>query len=109
MAPTAALGEFEQLVLLALLQIGEQAHAVPIHREIARRTGRDVSLGAIYKTLDRLDSKGLVSSAIGDPTPERGGRRKKVYRVEPRGMRALRASVKGLRQMLHGLEPLLEP
>lgn len=103
------LGEFEQLVLLALLQIGDHAYGVPIREEIVRRTARDVSLGAVYKTLERLEARGLVSSSVGDPTPERGGRRKKFYRVEPRGMRALRASVKGLRRMLSGLEPLLEP
>lgn len=103
------LGELEQLVLLALLQIGDHAYGVPIREEIVRRIARDVSLGAVYKTLERLEARGLISSSVGDPTPERGGRRKKFYRVEPRGMRALRASVKGLRRMLSGLEPLLEP
>jgi PadR family transcriptional regulator len=103
------LGEFEQLVLLALLHAGDRAYGIPVREEIAARTGRDVSLGAVYKTLERLEGKGLVASSIGEPTPERGGRRKKFYRVEPRGVRALRASVKGLQRMLSGLEPLLEP
>jgi DNA-binding PadR family transcriptional regulator len=104
-----SLSDFDQLVLLALLQLGEQAYGVPIREEIAQRAGREVSVGAVYKALERLESRGLVSSALGDPTPERGGRRKKFYRVEPRGLRTLRASVKSLRRMWSGLEPLLEP
>jgi DNA-binding PadR family transcriptional regulator len=109
MSPSPPLGELEQLVILALLQLGDRAYGEPIRAEIERRAGRDTSLGAIYKTLDRLESKGLVLATVGDPTPERGGRRQKFFRVEPRGLRALRASVKGLQRMWSGLEPLLEP
>jgi PadR family transcriptional regulator PadR len=74
MAGDFPLGEFEQLVLLALLRLGDSPYAVPVREEICRRTGRAVSLGAVYKTLERLDGKGYVSSFSGDPTPERGGR-----------------------------------
>jgi DNA-binding PadR family transcriptional regulator len=99
------LGEFEQLVLLALVRLGPEAYGVPVRREIEARTGRDVSLGAVYKTLERLERKGFVSSRVGEPTPERGGRRKKLYNLEPFGRRALEHSLRGLRRMTAGLEP----
>jgi DNA-binding PadR family transcriptional regulator len=100
----SALGEFEQLVLLALVRQGRDAYGVSICDDISARTGRDVSLGAVYKTLDRLETKGLVQSRIGEPTPERGGRRKKHYRVAGAGERALRHSLAALRRMTDGLE-----
>lgn len=103
MPPQSTLGEFEQLVLLALLRIGRDAYGVSICQDITDRTGRDVSLGAVYKTLDRMELKGLVRSRVGEPTPERGGRRKKHYRLEAAGERALRASVTALRNMTEGL------
>ena len=99
-----ALGEFEQLVLLALLRQGNDAYGVPIADDITERTRRSVSLGAVYKTLERLEDKGLVSSRLGEPTPERGGRRKKHYRVLAAGQRALKHSIEGLRAMTEGLE-----
>jgi len=98
------LGEFEQLVLLALLRLGDEAYGVTIRREIAERTGRDVSIGAIYATLDRLEQKGFVSSRRGDPTPERGGRAKRYFRIEATGLRASDQSWHMLQQMRHGLE-----
>ena len=98
------LGEFEQLVLLALLRLGDEAYAVTIRREIAERTGRDVSIGAIYATLDRLEQKGFVSSRRGDPTPERGGRAKRYFRIEATGLRASDQSWQMLQQMRYGLE-----
>jgi len=85
----AHLGEFEQLVLLAIVRLGEGAYGVPIRREIARRTGRQVTVGALYSTLDRLEAKGYVSSWFGDPTAERGGRSRRYFRVEPPGVEAL--------------------
>jgi DNA-binding PadR family transcriptional regulator len=106
--PETTLGEFEQLVLLALTRLGQEAYGVPIAEDIASRTKRDVSLGAVYKTLDRLETKGLIASRIGAPTPERGGRRKKHYRLLATGQRALRESIAGLRRMTDGLEPELE-
>lgn len=103
-----ALGEFEQLVLLAMVRLGDEAYGVLIQEEIASRTRRDVSLGAVYKTLLRLEHKGLVRSWLGDPTPRRGGRRKKHYRLQPAGMRELRRSLSALRGMTKGLAPTLE-
>ena len=102
------IGEFEQLVLLALFRVGKDAYGVSIWREIADRTGRDVSLGAVYKTLERLEDKGLVGSREGAPTPERGGRRKKHYRLMAAGHRALSQSLAALRRMTDGLEPELK-
>jgi PadR family transcriptional regulator PadR len=92
MAGNLRLGQFEELVLLALLRLQENAYGVPIRREIAVRTGRDVSVGALYTTLDRLERKGYVSSHMGDPTPERGGRAKRYFRIEAPGERALNHS-----------------
>ena len=102
------LGEFEQLVLLALVRIGQDAYGVPICEDIVERTGREVSLGAVYKTLERLEDKGLVGSREGAPTPERGGRRKKHYRLMAAGHRALGQSLAALRRMTDGLEPELK-
>lgn len=102
------LGEFEQLVLLALARQGEHAYGVSIAEDIARQTGRDVSLGAVYKTLERLELKGLVASVLGDPTPARGGRRKKFFQLNGHGQRALRQSLAALRRMTDGLEAELK-
>jgi len=94
-----SLGEFEQLVLLALLRLGEQAYGVTVHAEIAGRTGRATSLAAVYKTLERLEDKGFVSSKVGEPTARRGGRRRKHFRLEPAGARALRQALWALDRM----------
>jgi PadR family transcriptional regulator, regulatory protein PadR len=101
--PDASLGEFEQLVLLAVLRLNERAYGVTIQEEIRRRAERDVSLGAVYKTLERLEDKGYLASYLGDPTPERGGRRKKYYTVAPIATDALRQSLRALRRMTAGL------
>ena len=95
------------LVLLALLRLGDEAYGVTVHHEIEERTGRSVTLGAVYKTLARLEAKALVGAYVAEPTPERGGRRKRHYRVLPAGRRALARSVAALRQMTLGL-PRLE-
>jgi DNA-binding PadR family transcriptional regulator len=105
MKPT--LGDLEQIVLLALLQLGDEAYGVAVQREIAERTGRDLSLGAIYSTLARLEEKGLVMTRLGDPTPTRGGRRKKLYAVQPKGRVAIRTAMSALRSMSRGLKPAL--
>ena len=76
------LGEFEQLVLLALLRLQPEAYGVAIRDEIEEKTGRRVALGSVYTTLLRLEDKGFVATRIGEPTPQRGGRRKKFYRIE---------------------------
>lgn len=99
-----ALGDFEQLVLLALMRLGDEAYGVSIGDELAARTGRDVSLGAVYKSLERLERKGLVRHRVGAPTPERGGRRKKHYTLLPAGRRALESALAALRRMTEGLE-----
>jgi PadR family transcriptional regulator, regulatory protein PadR len=103
----ASLGEFEQLVLLGVLHGGEDAYGVPVWREIEGRTGRTVSLAAVYKTLDRLEAKGLVRSRVGEPTAERGGRAKRVYRATPDGVRAVRAAVRAVTRMTDGLDEVL--
>jgi DNA-binding PadR family transcriptional regulator len=94
-------------VLLAVLRLGEDAYGVPIRLEIERRTGRSLTVGALYRTLDRLEAKGYVAPWFGDPTPERGGRSKRYFTVRPVGIRALRASRDALAAMWEGLEPLV--
>src|SRR5216117_126804 len=93
------LGELEQIVLLAVLRLGDEAYGVPIRREIERRTGRSLTVGALYRTLDRLEAKGYLTSWFGEPTAERGGRSKRYFRVRPVGVRALRASREALAAM----------
>ena len=102
------LGEFEQLLLFALLELEDDAYGASIVRTIEERTGRDVSPGAVYTALDRLGTRGLVSSSVGEPTPERGGRRRKYYRMEPEGALELSRSIEVLRSMSAGLLPKLE-
>ena len=97
------LGEFEQIVLLALLRLGENAYGVPIRREIEKRGGRSVTVGALYSTLDRLEAKGYVSSHFADPTPERGGRSRRYFRVEPAGTEALARAKDVLERMWKGV------
>ncbi|HEX9580656.1 MAG TPA: helix-turn-helix transcriptional regulator [Gemmatimonadales bacterium] len=100
----ASLGEFETLVLLALLHLGEDAYGITVRDEIARRTRRRPSLGTVYKALIRLEAKGLIRGRFGEPTPERGGRRKKHYRVLAGGRRALAQTMATLGQMAAGLD-----
>ena len=98
------LGELEQVVLLAVMRVGKDAYGVPIHDEIQRRAGRDLTLGTIYKALSRLEVKGLVASRVGEPTSERGGRAKRYYTVTAAGKRALRENLFALRRMAAGLD-----
>ncbi len=105
--PPDFLGEFEQLVLLALLHLGDSAYAINAREEIERRTGRAVTRGAVYVTLDRLERKGYLESWLADPTPERGGRAKRYFRVRPAGLAALKHSRATLQSMWTGLEPML--
>jgi PadR family transcriptional regulator PadR len=98
------LGEFEQIVLLALLRLGNTAYGVPVRREIEQRTKRAVSVGALYSTLDRLEAKGYITSWFADPTAERGGRAKRFFRVEPLGLKAVKRSQKAMATMLEGLD-----
>ena len=108
MAGREHLGEFEQIVLLAVLRLGDEAYGVPIRQDIEERTGRALTVGALYRTLDRLEEKGYVSSAFSDPTPERGGRSKRYFRIKPLGLRTLRASREALTAMWDGLDPLVQ-
>jgi DNA-binding PadR family transcriptional regulator len=96
------LGELEQTLLFALVRLDGEAHGAALAEEIEARTGRIVSPGALYTVLDRMEAKGLVRSWIGDSTPERGGRRRKVYRMLPQGARELRDSYDGLRRLATG-------
>ena len=106
MPDAAYLGEFEQLVLLAVLRLGDAAYGVTVRQEIETRTGRDVSIGAIYATLSRLEVKGLVKSRAGEPTAERGGRAKRLFRVTALGRRSITEAQRVLARMLDGLKPL---
>ncbi len=99
-----SLGEFEQLVLLACLQLEGGAYAVPIILELEDRTGRSPTHAAIYVTLRRLEKKGLVTSTLADPTPERGGRAKRYFTVQPEAVQLLRESRDALINMWRGLE-----
>jgi PadR family transcriptional regulator, regulatory protein PadR len=99
--PRAA--EFEQMVLLAILHLGETAYGMTIRREIEDRTERRTSLGAVYTTLDRLEKKGYVRSWTGSPAPQRGGRSKRLFKVQPLGKAALRNSAAILAAMTAGL------
>jgi len=81
------LGEFELMILLTVIHLGEEAYGVPISREMERHRRRSVSLGSVYAALERLEEKGLVASELGDPTPERGGKAKRYFRVTKAGLR----------------------
>jgi DNA-binding PadR family transcriptional regulator len=102
------IGDFEQRILFALIHLGADAYGVTIRNEIEDRTGRTVSAGALYTALDRLEKRGLVSSRLGEPTPERGGKRKRLYSVEPAGERALAHVYESLRLMASGLRTRLK-
>jgi DNA-binding PadR family transcriptional regulator len=98
------LGELEQLLLLAILRIGDDAYGVPIRDELRACAGRDLALGTIYKTLGRMQSKGFVTARTGSPTPVRGGRRTRCYTVTAAGRRSLRQSVGAIRRLSAGLD-----
>lgn len=92
MTATDALGEFEAALLLAIVHLGEDAYGVTIRREIERRTGRLVAVGALYTSLGRLERKGYVRSTLSDPTSDRGGRSKRYFVMRPSGVAALKQS-----------------
>jgi PadR family transcriptional regulator, regulatory protein PadR len=108
MPEAANLGEFEHVILLAVLRLGDAAYAVSVRDEIERRTGRRVSRGSVYVTLDRLETKGYLSSKLADPTAIRGGRAKRYYALRPRAIAALRESRRALLQMWRGIDDALE-
>jgi DNA-binding PadR family transcriptional regulator len=102
------LGEFEQLLLFALIRLDGEAHGAAIAAEIVDRTDRHVSPGAVYTALDRMEARGFVRSWLGEATEERGGRRRKYYRLIPQGARALARSYGALKQMAAGVSAKLE-
>jgi DNA-binding PadR family transcriptional regulator len=104
MPPTALLGEFEQIVLLAILRVGENAYGVTVRAEIAACTDREPAPGALYTTLDRLEAKGLVTSRLGDPTPQRGGRAKRYFTVTAAGVAAVTRAQRAYQRLLQGLK-----
>src|SRR5271154_6438608 len=103
MASRSYLGECELMILLAVIRLGDDAYGVPISRELLETTGRDVALGSVYAALDRLERKELVSSTLGDPTPARGGRAKRYFRVTSKGIREAKMTKKALTGLWRGV------
>ena len=91
------------MILLAVIRLGDSAYGVPISRELLETTGRDVALGSVYAALDRLEQKDFVSSTLGDPTPARGGRAKRYFRVTPKGFREAKITKKALTSLWRGI------
>jgi DNA-binding PadR family transcriptional regulator len=106
MAERGYLGEFELMILLAVIHLGDEAYGVPISRELEAHRGRDVSVGSVYAALERLEAKGLVASTLGDPTPERGGKAKRYFRVTREGLRQVHDTRRVLKQMWRTLPEL---
>jgi DNA-binding PadR family transcriptional regulator len=100
------LGEFELMVLLALIRLGDDAYGVPISREIEERGGREVALGSVYAALERLEERGSVTSRLGDPTAARGGRAKRYFRITAQGLREVRQTRRALVNLWGGLPEL---
>jgi DNA-binding PadR family transcriptional regulator len=105
--PRRALGEFEQMILLAIVRLEDEAYGVSVMEEIERQTDRDVSESATYLTLQRMETKGLVESRLGEATAERGGRRKRYFTITEKGLEKLRSSAAALFGMWEGLDPAL--
>jgi len=102
-----ALGEFEEVVLLSVLRLAGEAYSVAVREEIRVRAHRGVTRGALFTALDRLEEKGLLSSRMGEPLPERGGRARRFFRVTAQGLSALRASRRARMDLWQGLETVL--
>jgi DNA-binding PadR family transcriptional regulator len=101
---TDQLGEFEQIVLLAILRLDDSAYGASIRAEIEKCTDREPTPGAMYTTLDRLEAKGMLTSRMGDPTPERGGRAKRYFKVTRTGEAAVARAQRAYQRLLHGLK-----
>lgn len=106
MKSPASLGEFEQLVLLAILRLGDDAYGVTIRSEIVACTGREVAPGALYTTLDRLEEKGIVRSRFGEATPQRGGRARRFFMLTKSGHAALVSAQRAYQRLMEGLNLL---
>ena len=104
----AYLGEFELMVLLVVIRLGDEAYGVPISEELAAATGREASLGSVYAALERLAQKGCVASKLANPTPQRGGRAKRYFRATAEGLRAVEASRVALNRLWRGVPRLKE-
>ncbi len=102
------LGEFELMIILAVIRLGEEAYGVPISRELERCRGKGVAVGSVYAALDRLEFKGLISSTLGDPTPERGGKAKRYFRVTGNGLRQVNETKRILSELWQKLPRLKE-
>jgi PadR family transcriptional regulator, regulatory protein PadR len=102
------IAEFEQVVLLSLLRLGNGAWGAAIRRDIQQRIGRELPVSVVYVTLERMEKKGMVKSYVGEPTAERGGRRRRHYLIDTPGEHALGRSYRTLKKMAEGLEDLLE-
>ena len=103
MTERSYLGEFELMILLAVIHLGDEAYGVPISRELESHRRRGVSVGSVYAALERLEAKGLVESSLGDPTPERGGKAKRFFRITKAGLRQVRETRRVLQKMWHTL------
>jgi len=108
MADKSFLGEFEQMVMAAVLRLGDAAYGAAIVKEIEEQTGREVSGGSLYVTLDRLEAKGLITSRMADRSPRRGGRPKRFVRVTPTGLAAVRTGREAMLNLWRGIEETLE-
>lgn len=106
MADRSYLGEFELMILLAIIRLGEEAYGVPISRELEAQRGRGVSVGSVYAALERLEGKGLVDSSLGDPTPERGGKAKRYFRITNAGLRQVHETRRVLQSLWRTLPEL---
>jgi DNA-binding PadR family transcriptional regulator len=106
MTERSYLGELELMILLAVIHLGEEAYGVPISRELEKHRGRDVAVGSVYAALERLEAKGLVVSSLGDPTPERGGKAKRYFRVTREGLRQVQETRSVLKRMWRTLPEL---
>ena len=100
------LSDFELIVMLVLLRLGDEAYGVPIAREIEEQTGREVKLGSVYATLERLEEKGFVASELGEPTRERGGRAKRYFHATKHGIRKVRETRQALTRLWQNVPEL---
>lgn len=106
MTDRSYLGEFELMLLLAVIHLGDEAYGVPISRELEKHRGKDVAVGSVYAALERLESKGLVTSTLGDPTPERGGKAKRFFRITKEGLRQVHETRRVLTRLWHTIPDL---
>lgn len=106
MAARSYLGELELMILLAVVHLGDEAYGVPISRELERQRGHEVAVGSVYASLERMEAKGLVTSSVGDPTPERGGKARRYFRITEAGLRQVAATRQVLEKMWRGLPQL---